>query len=49
MHFKNKTALFDYLISSNYLRNFTVKFQHLLRNTRVDLENGVAYITKRVE
>ena len=35
-----------FIISSNHLKNFRVEIRHLLINTRVDLENGVAYIKK---
>ena len=41
IHFKNKKMFF--LISSNHLSNFRIKFWHLLSNTKVDLKNGVAY------
>ena len=39
IYFKNKTMS---------IRNFSVKFWHLLSNTKVDLEDRVAYMKKRV-
>ena len=41
IYFKNKTIVF--LILSNHLSNFSVTFRHLFSNTRVDLQNRIAY------